>query len=139
MEKFEQPGVPIDKQLESLFGADQKDRLEDKLDETNLSLLDERDANRLKQAEALFLEYQKDPQKFSAESVYYLAFLFHHGRTTEDYEKALALFQEADRRGEEGAKEMTELAEDRLLLSQGKSQKFGTQQVIEDSDPKKDS
>lgn len=125
MSSFE--AIPNPKtQLEKLFDEDQKDR-EDGLDKKDPTLFAEREKSRHQKAQEIFTQYEKDPQSLSDEGVYYLAFLFQHGQTSEDYKKAHQLALEAEKRGVEDAKWLTAATEDRHLLSVEKKQKWGTQ------------
>jgi hypothetical protein len=55
------------------------------------------------------------------------AFLLQHGHRSSDYALARDLASEAVKRGDESARNLQALAEDRYLLSTGEAQKYGSQ------------
>jgi hypothetical protein len=125
MNSFE--GIPNPQSdLKKLFEADQEDR-KNGLNESNPEVFAQREENRYQKAQEMFAQYEKNRTLLSAEDVYYLAFLFQHGRTSEDYKKAHELALEAEKQGSEDAKWLSAATEDRYLFSLGKAQKWGTQ------------
>lgn len=129
MESFELRGVQKSKTgLEKIIDDDQLDR-EGSLDKINPELFSERERDRYQRLLEIFAQYDQRSQDFSPKDLYHLAFLFHHGSTSEDYRRAHMLALEAERQGSEDAKWLTAATEDRYLLSLGKKQKWGTQFV----------
>lgn len=59
-----------------------------------------------------------------------VAMIFHHGTTLADYKKAIALAKKGMALGNKRAKWLYAAAIDRLLIKQGKKQKYGTQYQI---------
>lgn len=58
---------------------------------------------------------------------HYLAYLFHHGNTIEDYKQAHFYANKAVKLGSTVTKWLYAATLDRLLITQGKKQRFGTQ------------
>jgi len=115
-------------EAQGLFAEDQQDR-ENGLDKSDPALFAEREKARYQKAQEMFAQYEQNPQSLSAQDVFHLAFLFQHGQIPEDYNKANILALDAENRGVEDAKWLSAAAEDRYLVSLGKSQKWGTQFV----------
>lgn len=125
MSSFE--GIPNEiKEAERLFTEDQFDR-KSGLNKTDPTLFAEREQVRYRKALEMFAQHKENPSPFSSEDLYHLSFLFQHGATSEDYERAHILALESERQGSEDAKWLTAATEDRYLLSLGKKQKWGTQ------------
>lgn len=112
-------------QLHTLFKEDQRDRSNGKLWEKPefLKEVSKRDRIRRKKiADYLKKEMLKTPEDF-----YYAAMIFQHGESVRDYRQANQLAQQSMEMGYEPAKWLYAASLDRLLLHQGKPQKYGTQ------------
>ena len=109
-------------ELWQLFENDQADRLGNRknLDAQEFA---KRDAKRLARADEIYPERSI----LSAESLYCLAMLYQHGSSTVHYERAFELASRSAESGYQEARPLSAAAEDRLLLSQGLMQKWGTQ------------
>ena len=119
--------------LEKLFEQDQTDRkfLQESRDEKNMQLVAERDKQRLSQAIELYDEYKAGNWRLTSQDAYHLAMLFQHGDTEEDYARAFELATIAAENGHGPSLQLSALAEDRLLVSQGEAQKWGTQYRVD--------
>ncbi len=113
-------------EVKRLFDEDQRDR-EEHLDKSNPTLFAERERARYQKAQEIFGRYEQNPQSLSVQDVLHLAFLFQHGQTSEDYNRAYVLALAAEKGGVEDAKWLSAATEDRYLVSLGKPQKWGTQ------------
>ncbi len=130
MESFDfRDGKQPKVELKMLVDEDQEDR-EKRLGTVDPKLFSEKERARHQKALDIFAQYGENPQDFSSEDLYNLAFLFQHGAISEDYERAHTLALEAERQGSEDAKWLTAAVEDRHLLSLGKKQKWGTQFIL---------
>jgi hypothetical protein len=108
--------------LIALCAADQQDRKPESY-KGNETLVSKRDQRRRTVVTALI---RRSGLKTAAD-FYNAALIFHHGNREEDYKLARNLAQEAFHRKHEAAPWLFAAATDRLLLKQGKKQKFGTQ------------
>lgn len=116
--------MAINTTLEDLYFADKEERESiDGSNENDLQLLATHDKQRLTQLTEIL------PQVDINEiwNCHYLAYLLQHGETTEDYEKAHFYAKKAVDMGSNVTKWLYAATKDRLLISQGKVQKFGTQ------------
>lgn len=118
----------MSKSLKELYVEDQKDRLSG----ADYNVLIKNDRERRKLAN-IFLEHK---EKLTPEEIYYAAMFFHHSLNKNDIKKAKGLMLLNIKRGEllkkenkwvEKSKWLFAAATDRLLVSEGKPQKYGTQ------------
>ena len=119
------------KKLKRLFNEDQKDRNKPLMEKE----LDKKDEKRLTVLRKIIKD--SDRKKFSPEELYYIAFLFHHSgnvtgsRTAVKYTKS-GIDVCGSRRTKWCIKvrRLHAMSIDRLLMLQGKPQKFGTQYCL---------
>lgn len=118
MENFSQ-------ELEDIFKSDQEDRTNHQawLDVEYRIGIFKRDQERRKRAAEII---EQGGLKI-AEDYYHAAMIFQHGEGPDDFKKANELAKQAMDLGLEEAKWLYAASLDRLLLSEGKPQKFGTQ------------
>lgn len=109
--------------IKKLFISDQKDRKNMRFDKKSMLTLRERDEERRKELEVIL----RKKDKFTAEDFYMVAMLYQHGSKIEDYRKAVSFARQSMKMRFEKAKWLFAAATDRLLVNQGKKQKFGTQ------------
>src|SRR3989338_9305706 len=114
----------ISQQLKDLFKADQKDRSDGALweDANFRHEVSKRDTAR----KETVTEFIKNDQLHTAEDYYYAAMIFQHGETVDDFKKAHQHAQTSMNLGYEPAKWLFAASLDRLLLHQGKLQRYGT-------------
>ncbi len=114
--------------LKTLFHEDQKDRTSG----VEYKILLKKDKERRKVARLLI----KEKEKLTPEEIYYAALLFHHSPHNGDIKKAKNLALLNIKRGEslkkgnrwiEKSKWLVAGTTDRLLVREGKPQKYGTQ------------
>lgn len=76
-----------------------------------------------------FSQYETGELKLNNQDKFYLAMIFHHGQKTSDFKIAYQLASEVLDSKEEikNAPWLKKATYDRLLISQGHSQKYGTQ------------
>lgn len=108
--------------LQKIFNEDQKDR-RNPIILNSRSLFKPRDKVRKNLVRGLLLRKEID----SAKDYYMAAMIFHHGATIQDSKKAVALAKKSDDLGYKKALAFYATCLDRLLIRQGKNQKFGTQ------------
>jgi hypothetical protein len=118
----------VDAELEDLYLADRKDRLlfkENKISEKRLNL---NDAQRRTQLQLLL------PHLDLSEiwNCHYAALILHHSSEPKDFKHAHRLAKKAVNMGSKVSLWLFAATLDRLLLSQGKMQKFGTQYKFDD-------
>lgn len=114
----------IKKRLEDLYKADQNDRKNWKWDSTNfLKEVRKRDKDRRTEVKWL-LEQEKG---LNGKDYCHGAMIYQHGDSKSDYKKANLLTKKAVQKGYDPAKWLYAASLDRYLVSQGKSQKYGTQ------------
>jgi hypothetical protein len=113
-------------EVRRLFEEDQRDR-------RNISgqISQEVVARDRRRREKILDLYQKSALT-SPEDQYRAAMILQHGETAEDYQLANELSAKAMLAGYEPAKWLTAASEDRLLLHQGKLQRYGTQYNLRD-------
>lgn len=114
----------MNKLLKKLFDEDQATRLSS--DFNDPSKIDEgiaADKVRKEQVQ----EMLNNSEVKTAEDYYHASLVFQHGETTEDFKKANDLAKKSMDMGDPRAKQMYENSYDRMLMSQGKLQKYGTQ------------
>ena len=121
----------VSEQIQHIYDSDQSDRksLKTYLIPTNQKLVIKRDSIRLEKATNFYLDYLKEKNELSNQDKFNLAMIFQHGKTTEDYEKAHALASEVAKSSSkiQNAEWLEKATYDRLQLSLGKPQKYGTQ------------
>lgn len=112
----------MNKKIQTIFKQDQKDR-HDKAILADKKLFIKRD----KERKFLVVEMIKSKQLNSGLDFYMAAMIFHHGPTIQDSKKAISLIKTSVDLGYKKALRFYATAIDRLLIRQGKKQKFGTQ------------
>lgn len=125
--KSESPVEASNPELKRLLDEDQKDR--ERLVEANLLeklAVELRDMERRSRAARLL----EEGKVRTGEDHYHAAFLFQHGTSRTDYERAFRLALRAAELGHADARWLSAAAEDRWLVSQGMRQKYGTQATI---------
>jgi hypothetical protein len=115
--------------LQKIFNEDQKDRLNLGII-NNPTLFNRRDNLR----KSLVMGLLKNEKEFTAKDFYMAAMIFHHGSRIIDSKKAINLAEKSIEMGYEKAKVLYATGVDRLLLRQGKRQKFGTQYNKKDNE-----
>lgn len=116
--------MAINPELEALYNADKQER--ETLDEKNpeaWKLLDEHDRERKQRALALLPSIDLN----EIWNCHYLALLFQHGETEEDYEMAHRYAKMAVDMGSNVTKWLFAATLDRWLVAQGLPQNYGTQ------------
>jgi len=123
----------FNKKIYRLFVKDQKDREKitsdffHSLTEAKRSKITNRilrnDRVRIKRLRELL----RAKTALSAKDHYMAALIFHHGDKEQDYKTAIRLAKKAAALGDKRAKWLYAAAIDRLCVSQGKKQKYGTQ------------
>jgi hypothetical protein len=114
--------------VESLFISDQKDRKNIRFDKKSMLALRARDEKRRRELGIIM----RKKHKFTAEDFYMIAMLYQHGSNISDYKKAVSFARRSMKIGFEKAKWLFAAATDRLLMNQGKKQRFGTQYLKKD-------
>ncbi len=112
----------MNKQLEKIFKADQDDRMAISPN-GDFSVIEKRDIERKKNVKKLLNE----GVIVTGRHLYIAAMIFHHGKSEADYKVAMRLAEESIGKRYQKAKWLCAGATDRLLMKQGKSQKYGTQ------------
>ncbi len=114
--------MPINLQLEDLYNEDKTERLKADSGE-ELSLLRKNTHNRLKKLREII------PTLDESEiwNCHYVAYLLQHGESIADYKLAHEYAKKAVALGSRVTKWLYAATLDRLLISQGKLQKYGTQ------------
>lgn len=123
--------LSIPEKIKFLYDSDQSDRKHLKsytLKKYSLTV-NKRDVERLETAKKYFSQYKNGKLKLDNQDKFYLAMIFHHGKETEDFKIAYQLASEIVESKEEirNAPWLKKATYDRLLISQGKPQKYGTQ------------
>ncbi len=116
--------------LEQLYEEDKKDRLSSDWDDQKnpeyqkkLRWLKRRDVRRRKRV----LQFYSQGRIKTSKDFYHAALILQHGENSNDYKLANEFAKKAMDAGLEKPKWLYAATLDRLLLSQGKPQKFGTQ------------
>ncbi len=94
-----------------------------RFDKKNLLALRVRDEERRRKLVVIL----RKKNKFTAEDFYMIAMLYQHGSKIADYKKAMSFARRSMNMGFKKAGWLFAAATDRLLVNQGKRQKFGTQ------------
>lgn len=106
--------------LEKLAQADRKDRGNFRGNEIEV-------VKRDKRRRAAVARVLRSRRVLSGTDLYNAALIYHHGVTSTDYRRACELAERAVALGMKEATPLLALATDRLLVSYGKKQKYGTQ------------
>jgi hypothetical protein len=109
--------------IKKIFIEDQDDRRNMKFDRKNLQLLKRKDQKRKERLSKLL----KSGARFIPKDFYMVAMIYQHGSTLSDYKKAVHFSHQSMKLGFEKAKWLYAAAQDRLLMKQGRKQKYGTQ------------
>ena len=112
----------MNKILEKLFKEDQNDRMTLGAD-GDFAMIEKRDIERKNIVKRLL----REGAVITGRDFYIAAMIFHHGQSLADYKTALKLAKESNKKGYQKAKWLCAGVTDRLLMKQGKKQKFGTQ------------
>ena len=111
-------------EIDNLYASDIEDRNQINWgDENAVNKLREKDKERKQKAKELI----ENGSLISGLDFHHAALVFQHGETTEDYKLAHELAEKAVDLGDETAKWLYAATFDRWLLSENKSQKYGTQ------------
>ena len=128
----EEDGLPSSAEMEKIFEADQKPRLNWKsLSNEEREAISAGDAGRRLQTRKLLA----DGQLHTGEDFKRAAFIFQHGSTPEDYMLAHTLAMVAVANGDASALWIATATLDRYLQSIGKSQVYGTQFTFGERQP----
>jgi len=116
------------KMIYKIFLEDQRDRSAVKLrayyKKNDWEKLIERDKKRQR---AILQILRNKNLALAGEDYFRAGIIFQHGTTLADFKRAISLAKKGAKMGSEKAKWLFAAATDRLLLRQGKKQKFGTQ------------
>ena len=111
------------KKLLKLFEEDQNDRKKCKNSEKFWKRLRKKDKNRREIVERIL----KNKKIKTGTDFYHASMVFQHGESVKDFRKAQFLAEKSINLNYEKAKWLYAATTDRLLMFQGKKQKFGTQ------------
>lgn len=117
----------MNKELQRIYKADQKDR-ENSFLRNDFAVLKKRDLLR----KTILDKLSRSSQIRTATDYYYAAFLYHHNLSLESSKKAICFAKKSIELGNKKARYLYALAMDRLLIKEGKRQKFGTQYKVID-------
>lgn len=117
--------MSINLELEQMYLEDQSDRTAFEKDKISGEELDKRDFKRLKRLQELLEKQEIDLNEIW--NLHYSALILHHSHKVEDVEKAHDFAKKAIAQGSSVTKWLYAATIDRLLVMQGKKQKFGTQ------------
>lgn len=121
----------ISDQIKYLYKSDQLDRksLKSYVIPENGKIVNERDSLRLERAKNIYIKLKNKEVELTYEDKFNIAMILHHGKTQEDYEIAYKLATEVANSNSniQNAAWLQKATYDRLQLSQGKPQKYGTQ------------
>src|ERR1035437_1544834 len=112
--------VAVNLELQKLYEEDKKERTDLSIEE---KVLAEHTKARIKKAKELMQSIDQN----EIWNLHYLAYLFQHGINTDDYKVAHEFAKKAVALGSTATRWLFAATLDRLLVSQGKPQKFGTQ------------
>ena len=112
----------MNKDLGKLLKEDQADRIAGGVN-GDFSAFKKKDANRKK----IVKQMLSNGVVVTGKDLYAAAMIFHHGQSLSDYKTAIKLSEQSIEKGYQKAPWLYAAATDRLLLKQGKKQKFGTQ------------
>ncbi|TSC78759.1 MAG: hypothetical protein G01um101433_91 [Parcubacteria group bacterium Gr01-1014_33] len=112
----------MNKELKKIYREDQKDR-RNPLFKTDFSQFRKRDLLRKKKLDTLF----RSCRIKTGEDYYHAALLYHHNLSTASSKRAVRLARVSIELGTKKALRLYAITIDRLLIKQGKKQKFGTQ------------
>src|SRR5690606_1560166 len=123
--------LSVSEQIQYIYNSDQSDRksLKTYIISHTRELVAERDETRLKKIKGIYTDYIDEKIELSEQDKFNLSMIFHHGKTIEDYEIAHKLATELVESNSkiQNVEWLAKATYDRLLLSQGKPQKYGTQ------------
>lgn len=129
--KINKPNSNISQKIHSLYYTDQYDRktLKTYLFKKKSNLVSKRDSLRLRIANKVYLKYINDSIKLNPKEKFRLAMIFHHGKDSTDYKKAHDLAKTAyvEDSTIQNGKWLKKATYDRLQMSLGKPQEYGTQ------------
>src|ERR1035437_5945937 len=110
--------------IKDLYTSDIEDRNQINWnDKKEIEKLRQKDKDRRQKAKGLI----KHDILISGLDYHHASLIFQHGETTEDFRLAHELAKKAVKLGDETAKWLYAATLDRLFLSEGKTQKYGTQ------------
>ncbi|OGM95002.1 hypothetical protein A2524_02835 [Candidatus Wolfebacteria bacterium RIFOXYD12_FULL_48_21] len=112
----------MNKDLEKLFKEDQADRMAIG-SSGDFSVVEKKDVERKNTIKRML----KEGTVITGKDFYIAAMIFHHGQLLADYKTAIKLSEQSIKKGYQKAKWLHAAGTDRLLIKQGKKQKFGTQ------------
>ncbi len=116
--------MAISVELEKMYYEDKNDRETLDYDDAQVAVeIDKRDKKRLQRVK----EIESSIDTTEIWNCHYLAYLFLHGETVEDYKKAYHYAKKAVDMGSNVTKWLYAAAWDRYLVAQDKPQKYGTQ------------
>lgn len=111
-------------ELKKLYEDDVKEKTDaDWSNKEVMAKVDKNDRKRKKKVEKIMAEGGLK----TAADYHHAAFIFQHGESTADYQKANELAKKGMEMGDERSKWLYAATMDRWLVSQGKPQKYGTQ------------
>ncbi len=113
----------INREIGIIFTEDQRDRDHIKFDKPHLLLLKKRDQKRKNKLEKLL----GNKTDLTYKSLYMIAMIYQHGSTLNDYKRAVFFSRRSMKLGFERARWLYAAAQDRLLMKQGRRQRYGTQ------------
>lgn len=119
----------MNKELKKIYEEDQQDRLKSDVD---FDFISKRDEERRKKVQIII----KEKSLKTEEDFYHAAMIFHHGSDDSYIKKAQSLAKKSMELGYEKARWLYAATIDRLLMRQGKKQKFGTQFTQKTSEAK---
>ncbi|ADX66876.1 MULTISPECIES: hypothetical protein [Weeksella] len=121
----------LSQEIQQIYKSDQSDRklLKTYLIPENKKEVIERDNLRLEKAKNIYLDYTNGKEQLNNQDKFNLAMILHHGKTKEDFEIAHNLAKQVANSDNkiQNAEWLEKATYDRLQLSQGKPQKYGTQ------------
>lgn len=124
-------GLTLSEQIQYIYNSDQSDRktLKSYVVSSNKALVKKRDQERLKKVRMIYENAMEKKIDLTNQDKFNLAMIFHHGVCLEDYTIAHALAKEVAESDSsiQNAQWLAKATYDRLLLAQGKPQKYGTQ------------
>lgn len=121
--------MPINLELEKMYLDDQEDRSHFEKDELSGEELVNRDSKRLKILKHMLQNNEIDLNEVW--NLHYSALILHHSEERADNEMARDFAKNAVDKGSSTSKWLFAATVDRLLIREGKKQKFGTQfQII---------
>lgn len=117
------PQSKFNKTIKKIFIEDQSNR-DDNVRKNNWVKISKNDSQRRKVIREIITRNKK---KFTAQDYYMVAMIYQHGPTLVDSKKAILFAKKSMELGYKKSKWLYAAAVDRLLMKQGKKQKYGTQ------------